>query len=799
MANAPRHGLLQYLRRALGQDRAPDGTDGQLLERFVAAREEEAFTALLERHGPLVWGVCRRVLGETADAEDAFQATFLVLVRKAGSVRKRESVRSWLYGIAFRVAVRARRQRSRRRAQESHVPDVPGADPRREADWRDLRPVLDEEIARLPEKYRLPLILCYLEGKTNAQAAQQVGCPRETLATRLARGREQLRHRLTRRGLGLSAALLTTLLSGNTAPAAVPPALAGLTLQAALTGAAGTAALTAAVISARVAALTRGVLTTMWLTKLKVGVALFLAVVFLGAGVGGLAYRVRGARAARGEKKTNDAEKDRQMLARLEEARLQKAQVKDSHFDVTGADRVYAAAFRAYGIDVEKLEPAEAAAQVRTKAIRVELAAALDDWALVRRALGKGKSSGWQRLLAVARTADPDPWRNRLRDALAKRDKQALRKLAAAAELSKVPASTVVLLADALAGTGAVAEAVEVLRQAQRHHPADFWINHQLASYLLLLRPSRSDEAVRFYTAALAVQPKSPGVHLNLGNALLQKGQFAEAVASFRQAIRLQPNFTAAYVNLGAALTRQGKLDEAVACYRKAITLQPDQASARLGLGDALRSMGRLAEAVALYRSVIALDPRNASPYLNLGAALAAQGKLDEAIACYRKAIELDPRLTQAHNNLGIAMYQKGRLDEAIACFQKALALDPKLALAHTNLGNALYAKGQLDRAIACFQKALALDPKHALAHTNLGNALSRKGQLDEAIACYRKAIELDPRFARAHTNLGNALQKKGKLDEAIACYRKALQLDPRDAQAMAALKAALRAKGGDK
>jgi RNA polymerase sigma factor (sigma-70 family) len=204
-----------------------DVADSNLLERFTARRDEAAFAALVQRYGPLVLGVCRRALRHEQDAEDAFQATFLVLARNAGTVRKRESVGSWLYGVAYRIARKARATRGRRQGRESQLQDVPApAEASPEWVWREIRPVLDEEVNQLPPKYRLAFVLCYLEGKTNEQAARQLGCPLGTVLSRLARAREQLRGRLTRRGLAVSAALLAAALKGRAGAAAVPPALA---------------------------------------------------------------------------------------------------------------------------------------------------------------------------------------------------------------------------------------------------------------------------------------------------------------------------------------------------------------------------------------------------------------------------------------------------------------------------------------------------------------------------------------------------------------------------------------------
>src|SRR5262245_42823379 len=185
--------VLHYLRRVVDTARVGGLTDGQLLGRFVASRDEAAFEVLVWRHGPLVLSVCRRVLGKEHDAEDAFQATFLTLARKAGSIGRREAVGSWLYKVAYRVALAARCKNARIASHEKPLHDVVAADPSVESPNSDWRAVIDEEILRLPSRYRIPFVLCCLEGKTVDEAAKELGCPRGTVGTRVARAKARLR------------------------------------------------------------------------------------------------------------------------------------------------------------------------------------------------------------------------------------------------------------------------------------------------------------------------------------------------------------------------------------------------------------------------------------------------------------------------------------------------------------------------------------------------------------------------------------------------------------------------------
>jgi RNA polymerase sigma factor (sigma-70 family) len=281
--------ITHYLQQMVAASRVVDTEDGELLERFVAQQDESAFAALVQRYGGLVYGLCRRILRDEQDAEDAFQASFLILVRKATTISKNASVGSWLYGVAVRVALRAKADLARRRARDRQAEPQQPAEPATEVMERDLHGLLDEEVNRLPEKYRLPVLLCYLEGKTFEEAARQLHCPLGTVSTRLAWARERLRSRLSRRGLVLSVAGFTTLLSQHPGSAAVPPALLNATIKAALLMSAGRT--TAGAASAPVAALMEGVMQAMFLNQVKRAAAVVLVVGLLGSATGMLAYR----------------------------------------------------------------------------------------------------------------------------------------------------------------------------------------------------------------------------------------------------------------------------------------------------------------------------------------------------------------------------------------------------------------------------------------------------------------------------------------------------------------------------
>jgi RNA polymerase sigma factor (sigma-70 family) len=283
MANQRPHSAVLLPRKSAGDQPGPP-TDQQLLQRFVATHDEAAFAALVDRHGPMVLGVCRSVLRHAQDAEDACQATFLVLARQAGNIRKPGSLAHWLHGVAYRLAARARAERDRER--ERRAPVRAPANPLDELTGRELHRILHEEVGRLPESYRLPLILCYLEGQTQDEAARQLGWSVTTVKGRLDRGRNLLRRRLSRRGLSLGLPLFVASMARGTARGA-PAGMSRQTARAAVRSLAGGATEGRA---ARAMALVEGWERAMLTVKWKVGAVLALAAAILGAGAGLAAF-----------------------------------------------------------------------------------------------------------------------------------------------------------------------------------------------------------------------------------------------------------------------------------------------------------------------------------------------------------------------------------------------------------------------------------------------------------------------------------------------------------------------------
>jgi RNA polymerase sigma factor (sigma-70 family) len=264
-------------------------SDENLLERFAVYCDERAFEALLDRHGPMVWGVCRRVLKRVQDIEDAFQATFLVLVRKARSIRRRPSAGSWLHSVAYRIALEARAHSERESTRERKDSMRTGTDASDGASFHEVQAILDEEITSLPERLRAPLLLCCLGGRTKAQAARELGWKEGTVASRLARARERLEGRLTRRGVALTAGAMALVMAQKSS-AAVPASVIAATVRMASLIVAGEAAAVGGV-STSATLLAKGMLKGMVVTKLKAALAMILTACVLGAGAGWAAHQ----------------------------------------------------------------------------------------------------------------------------------------------------------------------------------------------------------------------------------------------------------------------------------------------------------------------------------------------------------------------------------------------------------------------------------------------------------------------------------------------------------------------------
>jgi serine/threonine-protein kinase len=430
--------------------------------------------------------------------------------------------------------------------------------------------------------------------------------------------------------------------------------------------------------------------------------------------------------------------RDHQLLGKLEAIRGGMGE----HLDERRTDTEYAAVFREFGLDLDQLDPEQIRAWVVRRSGPIELADYLDDWALMRRRLGgEDAKTSWELLVAASRVADPDPRRDALRATLARNDLDALRRLA---DDEKGPETqkprNLVLLARALKAGGDRARAERVLKRAWRLDPTDYWVCFDLGRVSWNRDEyEQPEDAVRFFSAAASLRPRSYAARTDLGVALAQRGKRDDAAIEFRAALRLKPDSIPPRMNLGQVLIMLGKPREAVVELREVLRLMPDNPLARVFLGDALQELGKIEEAIAEYRAAARSQPDDPLPHIRLGSVLGTQRKWNEAIAEYREALRLEPNSAAAHNNLG----------------------------------NALGGQGKWAEASAQYRQALRLKPDHVDAHYNLANALKTQGKLDEASAEYREALRVAPNFAQAHCNLGRVLQRQGKFREALEALRR--------------------------
>jgi len=477
-----------------------------------------------------------------------------------------------------------------------------------------------------------------------------------------------------------------------------------------------------------------------------------------------------------------EAEQARKDKERAFVDRLQDIRVGRGHdFAYVQMDAQYEAAFRERAIDLLALAPGDAADQLRASCpgVLVEMAAALDAWAYLRRTKPPLAGREWEGLTAIAKLIDPD--RNQLRDAVMNAEPERLRDIAREALEQDLPVPTLALLGDTLRAAGDRQAALDFLHAVRLRHPDDFWVNLHLSTCIDDGPPEERGDSIRFTTVAVALRPRSAFAREMLGIVLHRNNRVDEAMAAYRDAIRLNPGAFVSYCELGVCLCKKKQFDAAIACFRESIRLNPNYASAHTNLGVTLTDTGSYDEAIASCREGVRLNPGSARAHSNLGAALTRKGLYDEAIASLREAIRLDPEEPTSHITLGEALAKRGLQDEAIAELREAIRLDPGDSRAHNNLGATLGQAGRTAQALAEFREAVRLDPGNWRAQANLGNTLIGTKEWDEAVAVCQDVIRLRPGDAGLRNLLGIALRGQGRLDEAIAAHREAIRIDPQD------------------
>jgi tetratricopeptide (TPR) repeat protein/tRNA A-37 threonylcarbamoyl transferase component Bud32 len=482
------------------------------------------------------------------------------------------------------------------------------------------------------------------------------------------------------------------------------------------------------------------------------------------------------ARAERAGQAAEQAARDRAMQGELERIRLEQTASRAGEFDKEAALPLFAPTFRKYGIDVERLPDAKAAALLGASAIKGDLLAALDEWALRRK-----DEAGKKRLTRIAQAVEgkAGSFGHRLRQARLAGNTAELKQLAHQADVQRLPPATLVHLAEALEQRGERSTAVRLLNAARVHYAGDFWVNHDLGNYLWGAEPLPSEQVIACFRAALAARPRSQGMYLRLGVALKQQGRLDDAIALIHKAIEINPRYGPCFNNLGNALRARKDLAGAVRAYRRAIKIDDRVALPYCNLGLALFDQKDIAGAARAYRQAIQNKPLFAEAHNYLGSALFAQNDRAGALRAYRRAIQINPGYADAHYNLGNALYEQQDFDGAVRALRQAVRFDSKLSQAYYSLGLALHGKKDVAGAVQAYRHATQINPKFGEAYYNLGTALLEQNEFAEAVSALHAYLEINPTDARGLVNLGNALQVQKDLVGAVRAYRRAIAIDP--------------------
>jgi tetratricopeptide (TPR) repeat protein len=504
---------------------------------------------------------------------------------------------------------------------------------------------------------------------------------------------------------------------------------------------------------------------------------------------------------------------DLRLITRLEEIRLLQADVhgKENRFSLDRALPEYRQAFKEYGLEATAVTPKEAAAllQDRTPAVHATLVVALEDWLeLARQDKDKGKEAQW--LEEVLPLADSDPWRQRLRAARKSKDRAALKQLAQEVDVSTQPPQILILLDRALRSCGdplwAKEGAVTLLIRARETFPADFWINHDLGVALEGCQPPRYEEAIRFFTAAEALRPQSPGARNNLGVALYKNGRLDEARAAFRQAIELKPDYLVAHVMLSTIFLDKGEPDKAIAACRDALKVKADDLEAQWNIGVAQVCLGHNEEALAVWDHILGLKPNFIETHFNGASQISLKNWHDWAVAIVRKraggkgpdaanaalappsSVESDLRELRKSSQAQASLQQAAshtkanEHTQALVDYSKAIELKPAWPESWLGRGNCYLALKEWGKALSDYSQAIELDPKNTKSLNNMAWLLATCSDVklrdpQRAVEVAKKAVELAPKEWANWNTLGAAQYASGDWEEAVAALEMSVGL----------------------
>jgi tetratricopeptide (TPR) repeat protein len=470
----------------------------------------------------------------------------------------------------------------------------------------------------------------------------------------------------------------------------------------------------------------------------------------------------------------DQAKFDLRFVRDLDEIRMKRSAWKaeiggTGRFDTAKAPEAYRKAFAARGLNVVA-DPTDSAARIRASAVREDLVAALDDWAVL---LNEDEAEQRAKVLTTANLADPDSGMSPFRDPTVWKDQSRIRTLTRSVSPAGMTPAGIVAVAEIMKARNL--DATRFLGLAITLYPRDFLVSFTLGQST----PPDSREAAAAFRAARAIRPDNVVTLYNLGNALQRSGDLPGAIAAFRNAVDIAPNFSEGHNNLGGAYHASGDVAAATTCFREAIKQDPQHAASHYNLGIVLHEKGDLDGAVASWKEAIRWEPRLALAHYNLGNVAHQRGQVDEAMRSYREAIRHDPTLAMAHANMALLQRQQGDLKAAIAMHREAIRVDPNNPDNYYGLGTTLTHAGDYDGAIAAFQDALKRNDKHRDSYLGLGAVYGIRGQHPPAVAAARTAIRLDPTFSNSHALLGEVLLGMGDIPGAREAFTEAIRLDP--------------------
>jgi serine/threonine protein kinase/Flp pilus assembly protein TadD len=476
------------------------------------------------------------------------------------------------------------------------------------------------------------------------------------------------------------------------------------------------------------------------------------------------------------KKRLRAEEQDQQFLAGYEDIRLR----VETHVDVVKSRFTREAVFpeirelfRQYGICFvdTPLDQAIDRIQNRPEPVRQQLVAALYS-SSHHAPKAEPMTSQWlQRLLDATET---DPYRMNIRRTIDARDWKAFEQLVRAVDVARQPPGILVQFAEILPAE-LKAVRLDFLRRIQRAYPADLWANHGLA--MELVESGRHGEAVRYFTAALALRPDNPGINMNRGRCLAEAKEMDAAIADYKRALVLAPHYFAAFANLGDALRAQGRLQETLAVANDAVEACPDCAGAWSNRGLAYLKLDEFKKAIADCTRAIQLDEKLAAAWANRGAAYRSLGQYKKAILDCTKAIEVDEKRSAGFSERGNTYLQLGDYEKALADCSRSIQLDSSDSFPFYTRGNVYQALGEHEKALADCSKAVELDPKNPWTHGNLGDVLTNMDRARDAVAAYRSAIAINKNIAELHCALAGALQKQGEFQNALEEMRRGHEL----------------------